>query len=139
MASSSALGYSFTEGMILAVITLFIGWQTVSHNLSFTALIWIILPFLSYAITFASLAAINHIKCGTINFTLVGTSSIFTLGAVIFFLILSYFSFFQNFIIPVVPVNLQPAYGAIIATAFFMFWAGLYGNAFGYGFVQACP
>jgi hypothetical protein len=139
MASSSALGYSFTEGIILAIITLIIGWQTVTYNVNFVPYIWLILPVLSYALTFVSLGAINYIKCGSVNFTLVGTSSIFTFGSVIFFLILSYFSFFQNFIIPVIPANLQYTYGAIVATAFFMFWAGLYGNAFGYGFVQSCP
>jgi hypothetical protein len=139
MSVSNTLGYSFAEGVLIAIITLIIGWQTVTYGGNFTKFIWLILPILSYLISFGSLAIVNNIACGSINYSLVATSSVFVFVSVIFFLGLSYFSFFQNFIIPVVPVNLQNIYGPIVATAFFMFWAGMYGSAFGYGFAQSCP
>jgi hypothetical protein len=139
MGTSNTLGYSFAEGVLIAIITLIIGWQTVSYGANFTKFIWLILPILSYAISFGSLAIVNNFTCGSINYSLVATSSIFMFGSVVFFLGLSYFSFFQNFIVPVLPINLQYTYGPIVATAFFMFWAGMYGSAFGYGFAQSCP
>ena len=139
MSVSNTLGYSFAEGLLISIITLIIGWQTVNYGGDFTKFIWLILPVLSYVISFASLAIVNNITCGSINYSLVASSSVFMFGAIIFFLIVSYFSFFQNFIIPILPVNMQYLYGPVVATAFFMFWAGLYGSAFGYGFAQSCP
>lgn len=139
MGTSNTLGYSFAQGSLLAIITLLIGYVTENNNMNFTKIAWLIMPILSYALTFGSLAFINNMACGSLNLTLVASSSLFTFAAVIFFLIIAYFSFFQNFIIPVLPASLQHVYGTAVATAFFMFWAGIYGNAFGYGFAQSCP
>jgi hypothetical protein len=139
MGTSNTLGYSFAQGSLLAIITLLIGYVTEINNMNFTKIVWLIIPILSYALTFGSLGFINNMSCGSLNLSLVATSSLFTFAAVVFFLIVSYFSFFQNFIIPVLPASLQQLYGPAVATAFFMFWAGIYGNAFGYGFAQSCP
>ncbi len=139
MAVTNTLGYSFAQGLILFVITVSIGWFTLTFNKSFTAYCWLVLPIISYLLSFGVLSFVNSLVCGKTNFSLVATSSVFTLAAVIFFLILSYFNFFQNFIIPIVPVSVQQTLGPILATGFFIFWAGMYGGAFGYGFAQGCP
>ena len=139
MSVANVLGYSFGQGLLLSIITALIGWFAVSINGSFTKYIWFILPVLSYAISFGLLSAVNNSVCGYVNLSLVATSSLFTFGAVLFFLILSYFSFFQSFIIPIIPTNLQSQFGICCATAFYIFWAGMYGGAFGYGFTQSCP
>jgi len=140
MALIEVVGYSFAQGLLFAIITLLIGWYVVSHNLmSFTRYIWIILPIMSLFLSFIFLIAVNYAQCGSVNFPLITSSSMFTVVSILFFLIVSYFSFFQNFIIPVLPLSLQGSYGIIIATAFFIFWAGMYGGAFGYGFAQSCP
>ena len=140
MALIEVVGYSFSQGLLFAIITILIGWYVVANNLiSFTRYIWIILPLLSFGLSFLFLMAVNYTQCGSINFKLITSSSFFTFVSILFFLIVSYFSFFQNFIIPIIPINLQQTYGIIIATAFFIFWAGMYGGAFGYGFAQSCP
>ena len=140
MALIEVVGYRFSQGLLFAIITILIGWYVVANNLiSFTRYIWIILPLLSFALSFLFLIAVNYTQCGSVNFPLITSSSMFTFVSILFFLIVSYFSFFQNFIIPIIPINLQQSYGIVIATAFFIFWAGMYGGAFGYGFAQSCP
>ena len=131
--------YSGAQGLFLSLLVFLIGWTTNTYNVNFTKFVWLILPVISYLISLGLLAIVNSSACGSVNLPLIATSSVFTFVAVIFFLIISYFSFFQNFIIPILPPSLQGAFGTIIATAFFIFWGGMYGGAFGYGFAQSCP
>ena len=136
---TNTITYAAAQGLVLSLLVFLIGWATNSYNLNFTKFVWLILPVISYLIALGLLAIVNSSACGSVNLSLIATSSIFTFVAVIFFLIISYFSFFQNFIIPILPPSLQGAFGTIIATSFFIFWAGMYGGAFGYGFAQSCP
>lgn len=140
MALLDVIGYSFSQGILLSIITVCVGWYTVyTSQERFTMYSWLIIPVLSYLISFGLLSAVNMSACESINFSLVATSSVFTFVAVIFFLVVSFFGFFKNFIIPILPVSLQAQFGNIAATAFFIFWAGMYGGALGYGFAQSCP
>ena len=139
MAMTNTIIYAAAQGIVLGLIVFNIGWTTNSYNLNFTKFVWLILPIVSYLISLGLLAIVNNSACGSVNFPLIATSSIFTFVSVIFFLVISYFSFFQNFIIPILPPSLQGSFGTIIATSFFIFWAGMYGGAFGYGFAQSCP
>ena len=140
MGLGEVIGYSFSQGILLSIITVCIGWYTVyTSQERFTMYAWIIIPVLSYLISLGLLTAVNFSACESINLPLVATSSVFTFVAVVFFLVVSWFGFFKNFIIPILPVSLQAQFGTIAATAFFIFWAGMYGGAFGYGFAQSCP
>ena len=134
------IGYSFSQGILLSIITVCIGWYTVyTLQPRFTMYSWLIVPVLSYLISLGLLSAVNASACESVNLPLVATSSVFTFVAVVFFLIVSWFSFFKNFIIPILPISFQAQFGSIVATAFFIFWAGMYGGALGYGFAQSCP
>jgi hypothetical protein len=139
MAMTNTIVYAGVQGLVLGLIVFIIGWNANSYNLNFTKFVWLILPVISYLISLGLLTIVNSSACGSVNLPLIATSSIFTFVAVIFFLIISYFGFFQNFIIPILPPSLQASFGTIIATSFFVFWGGMYGGAFGYGFAQSCP
>jgi hypothetical protein len=139
MAMTNTIVYAGVQGLVLSLLVFILGWNTNTYNLNFTKFVWLILPVISYLISLGLLAIVNSSACGYINLPLIATSSIFTFVAVIFFLIISYFGFFQNFIIPILPPSLQASFGTIIATSFFVFWGGMYGGAFGYGFAQSCP
>jgi hypothetical protein len=139
MAMTNTIVYSGVQGLVLSLLVFILGWNTNTYNLNFTKFVWLILPIISYLISLGLLAIVNSSACGSVNLPLIATSSIFTFVAVIFFLIISYFGFFQNFIIPILPPSLQASFGTIIATSFFVFWGGMYGGAFGYGFAQSCP
>ena len=53
MALIEVVGYSFSQGLLFAIITILIGWYVVANNLiSFTRYIWIILPLLSFGLSF---------------------------------------------------------------------------------------
>jgi hypothetical protein len=138
MGTTEVLGFSFAQGIALLIITILLGWFTTEKGLSFTKWMWVILPIISYGVALGLLSASNFAACGKINITLVATASFFTLAAVIVFMCVSFLGFFRNFIIPILPYEYQASFGAVVATAFYMFWAGLYGGAFGMGFTQSC-
>jgi hypothetical protein len=138
MGTIEVLGFSFAQGIALLISTVLLGWISTEKGLSFTKWMWIILPILSYCVALGLLSASNFAACGKINISLVATASFFTLAAVVVFMCVSLLDFFRNFIIPILPYEFQASFGVVIATAFYMFWAGLYGGAFGMGFSQSC-
>jgi hypothetical protein len=65
-------------------------------------------------------------------------SSLSVLLFVVFFLLLSNIGFLQSPILSAVPQNLHFKYGYLLVLAFYMFWAGMFGEAIASGFAQGC-
>ncbi len=137
MATGEVIGFSAALGLALTIITLFIGY--LSTNTGFQKYIWLTLPIISYGIAIAILSGANAASCGAVSIGIVLRAALFTVVSVIGFLGISNFEFFQNFVVGVLPPSLQSSLGGTIATAFYMFWAGLFGGAIGVGFTQSCP
>lgn len=139
MATGETIAYGLAHGLLLFTITTLLGLFSTQVGVNFTPLTWIFLPLFGYTISLGLLSAVNIGECGSVNLPLVARASIFTLGSVVAFLGISSLGFFRNFIISALPINLQQSFGVVFATAFYMFWAGLYGGAFGTGFATSCP
>jgi hypothetical protein len=139
MSTGETIGYGLAHGLLLFTSTLLIGLFTSQVGVNFRPLTWVFLPIFGYCVSLGLLSAVNIGACGSVNLPLVARASIFTLGSVVAFLGISSLGFFQNFIMSALPFNLQQSFGVIFATAFYMFWAGLYGGAFGTGFASSCP
>jgi hypothetical protein len=139
MGAGEVVGYSIGQGLILFLATTLIGLFASSVNMSFRLLAYSILPIVAYLSSLALLSAVNYGACGDVSLPLIARASIFTPGAVLVFLVISGFTFFQGFVLNVLPPDLRASFGAVLAVAFYMFWAGMYGGAFGVGFANSCP
>lgn len=139
MGAGEVLGYSIGQGLILFLATTLIGLFASSINVSFSILCYIALPIIAYISSLGLLSAVNYGACGEVSLPLIAKASIFTPGSVIAFLLLSSFTFFQGFVLNVLPMDLRTSFGPVLAVAFYMFWAGMYGGAFGVGFANSCP
>lgn len=139
MTTTQTLGISLALGISLVTLTVFFGWLSVSyHGINFNLLKWIFLPTLGYGIAIAINCALQYISCGTINISQLAIGSIPVLLSILGFLVLSLIGFVQAPIAIALPLRYQPMYGKILAVAFYMFWAGMFGEAISGGFAQGC-
>ncbi len=138
MATGETIAFSLAGGLLLFLAACLTGLFSTQASQSATVFLWIFLPIFGYLSSFGILSALNYTSCGSISIPIVARSAIFTVAAVIGFLLLSSLEFFRNFIIPALPYTLQESIGPTLAVAFYMFWAGMYGTAFGAGFASSC-
>jgi hypothetical protein len=133
------VGFSFMNGLLLFCATLIV-WQLSLRitNMSFTALIWIIMPIVSYLISFILNSAIQMLSCNAIQIQQIALNSIFPPVFVIAFLIISYLSMFRSPVVGVLPLGLSPELHTVLPYGFFLFWAGMFGEGLSAGFSQGC-
>ena len=138
MGTGEIIAFSFAEGLLLFLATSLVGLFASQASQHTDVFVWMFLPVFGYVSTFGLLSGLNYSNCKSVNVPLVARASLFTVAAVIVFLLLSKLSFFQGFIIPALPYTLQESVGPTVAVAFYMFWAGMYGGAIGSGFASSC-
>jgi hypothetical protein len=122
----------------MLVITLLINWLSINYSLNETIMKWVLLPTLGYAIAIGLNAFIQYISCGTINSSQIALGSLSVLFSILFFLLLSSLGFIRAPIQSAVPLSLQVKYGYAIALGYYMFWAGMFGEAIAGGVAQSC-
>lgn len=131
-------GTSLGIGLFLAATTIFLGWIGMTYNLNQQLLRWFGLPILGYGVTFGFNAGVQLLTCKSMNFGQIASASAFTPGLVLLGLFLTLSGFIRSSIEIAVPLASRIKYGPIIAIAFYMFWAGMFGGALGTGFSLAC-
>ena len=143
--SSITVGFSFANGLYLMTVTVLLGWisqlgwfQQSFPFLSFRSLTWIVLPIVGYLFAFGLNAGIQYLSCSSVQLKQVAMNSIFTPVAILGFLLISLLSIFTSPVIGVLPFSITPSLKIVLAVSFFMFWAGMFGEAIGSGFAQSC-
>lgn len=139
MAASQILGLSFAMGLSLFAITIMFGWLTLNYNWNANFLKWLVLPSLGYVIALGLNSINQYVTCKTVRPGQIAITSVPIPIAIFIFLLLSLISFIRTPIEMAVPMNYKAQYGGLIAIAFYMFWAGMFGEGLAGGFSQACP
>lgn len=138
MAASQILGLSFAMGAALFATTIILGWSSIQYNWNANFLKWLILPLIGYGVAIGINSATQYINCKKLNIEQIALSSTIVPIAIYSFLVLTLLSFIRKPIEMAVPASYQSQYGGIFAIAFYMFWAGMFGEGLGGGFSQAC-
>jgi hypothetical protein len=138
MASAETMGVSFALGATLACIVLFLNWLSTTYSISSNSLYWFILPAIGYGIGMGLNSILQLTKCNRINIVQLATGSVFIPLAILIFLGLSTFSFVRKPIEDALPLSYRASQGVVMATAFYIFWAGMFGEAVSSGFAQSC-
>jgi ABC-type nickel/cobalt efflux system permease component RcnA len=81
---------------------------------------------------------IQSITCGSVNIKQIALGSLSVPVAILLGLILSLSSFIRSPVESAFGSKERGAYGLIFAIAFWMFWAGMFGESFSAGFAQSC-
>ena len=138
MASGTTLGISLAMGLSLATMAIFIGWAAVQYGLNASLLKWTLLPTLGYAIAVGMNLLIQHVTCGRVNYKQIAIGSTAIPVAILLFLLLTMAGIVRAPVVDAVPLAYKLQYGESFAVAFYMFWAGMFGEAVSGGFAQSC-
>jgi len=139
MTTTQTLGMSLALGVSLFSLTIFFGWLSRSYSgIHFHLLKWIFLPTLGYGIALGINCALQLISCGKTNISQIAIGGIPVLISIVGFLLISMIGFVRAPIASALPAQYQLAYGTILSVAFYMFWAGMFGEAISGGFAQGC-
>ncbi len=126
-------------GMSLLAITLLLGWLSNTYSFSENILKWVILPVLGYGIALGLNSLNQYLTCKTILPGQIAIISVTVPIAIFGFLLLTLLPFIRMPIEMAVPTKYVAQYGGVIAVAFYMFWAGMFGEGIAGGFSQSCP
>jgi hypothetical protein len=138
MAKTQTFAVSFALGSILFVLTLFLGWLSTSINFSFSYLKWMLLPILGYLLALGINSGVQAASCGSVKIGQIALGAIPVPLAILAGLILTLSSFVRSAIAAAVPLSMRASLGDIVAIGFYMFWAGMFGEAFSGGFATSC-
>ncbi len=137
--TSSTLWISMTVGVGLVTFTLLLGWMNIQYNINGNFLKWLILPTLGYGLAFILNTFIQRTTCGSTNLAQIAKGSITVPLAMFGFLLLTLLQRIRSPVEVSVPPELRARYGGIFAIAFYMFWAGMFGESVAAGLAQSCP
>ena len=138
MSTTNTLWMSVCIGISLFTLTFLLAYLHLNYNFHIGLLKWILLPTLGYGITLGFNSFVQSISCGSVNIQQVALGSLPVPGFIIGFLCLTLLMFVKSPVINAVPPNLRFNYGEIFAIAFYMFWAGMFGESLSSGFAQSC-
>lgn len=126
-------------GTSLLGMSLFMGWLATTYGFSQTVLKWLLLPTLGYGIALGLNSGVQQVFCKRLNIKQIAIGSISVPVAILLFLALSMIGFVRAPIEQAIPLAYRYQFGSSMALAFYMFWAGMFGEAIAGGSAQACP
>lgn len=139
MSTTNTLWMSVCIGISLFTLTFLLAYLHLNYNFNIGLLKWIVLPTLGYGITLGFNSFVQSVSCGSVSIKQIALGSLPVLGFIMGFLVLTLMNFVKSPVISAVPPNLRFNYGEIFALAFYMFWAGMFGESLSSGFAQSCP
>jgi hypothetical protein len=138
MPTGTNVGLSLTMGMALGAIALTAGWISIRYGINPNLLKWIILPTVGYGIAVAINAFVQQISCGFVRMEQIALGSLSVLGAILFFLVLTLMSSIRYPVEQAIDGAYKEKWAGVFAVAFYMFWAGMFGESFAGGLAQSC-
>lgn len=139
MATGQLFGLSIAVGVSLVAAVFMFSYMTKSLGFGGTPLQWIGLPLFGYGIAVGLNAVIQKLSCGAIRPGQIAFVSGLIPLAIVSFLVLTLSRFVRSPIVDAIPLAYRLSYGNIFALAFYMFWAGMFGEAVAGGLIQGCP
>jgi hypothetical protein len=122
----------------MAGLTLFLSWLSINYSINENLLKWCLLPTLGYGFAIGFNSFLQYVSCGSVNPTQIALGSIPVIVSILLFLLLSLSGIVRAPIQSAVPLVLRLKYGGIVAITYYMFWAGMFGEAIAGGFSQSC-
>ena len=138
--SSLRFIFSLVHGILLLFIILFLFMLGSTSEPPMYVVLGLLMGA-SYLVGFGLNALTQFMSCSSVNALQMALNSLF--GPVIVGSVVGLFSVIPGMLDPILglfPVNssLPPLHKKAIAEAFWVFWAGVYAQAFASGFVQVC-
>ena len=134
----TTIAMSFISGFCLFAITVSIGYISEQFNVSFIPFIWIAMPVIGYLIACAVNALTQQVSCSSIDIKKVFMTSFYNPIFILVFLLISWFSVFRSPIEGMLIFIPDNFIRTTVAYGYYMFWAGLFGEAIGSGIAQGC-
>ena len=139
MASGITIGISFAVAISLAGISLFLSWVSANYGFNMDILKWFLLPTLGDLVTLGLNMFLQQVSCKKSSIKQIAIASSPVPIAILFFLLITLAGFVRAPIESAVPLLYRIKYGPSMALAFYMFWAGMFGEGIAGGFAQGCP
>jgi hypothetical protein len=138
MPSAQTIGVSAAMGIILFGLTVLFAWFSQTYGWSANLLKWIGLPMVGFGIALGMNSILQYTTCQTVNILQLLKASSSVLVAVFIALIVTMAGVIRSPIEAAVPLAYKLKYAGMFAVAFYMFWAGMFGEALASGFAQVC-
>lgn len=139
MPTAQTTGLSIAIGGVLVGLTFLFAWITRYIGAPGWAMQWIALPIFGYLIAFGINTATHIANCKKKqNIQLLAFNTLSVPIAILLFNILTNFNVILLPIQNTLPSSVKMEYGKIIPFAFYMFWAGMFGEAYAAGFINGC-
>ena len=137
MATTQTFALSLGMGIIMVALVILFNWFINYTNISGTFVQWIALPTFAYLVALGLNTFVQSISCGTIHITQLAVGTVSVPVAVLGFLLLALIPFVRAPIAQALPSKYS-AMGDYVALIFYMFWAGMFGEAMAGGLAQSC-
>jgi hypothetical protein len=138
MPSAQTIGVSAAMGVILFGLTVLFAWFSQTYGWSANLLKWVGLPMIGFGIALGLNSILQYTTCQTINILQLLKASSSVLVAIILMLCITMAGIVRSPIEAAVPLAYKLKYAGMFAIAFYMFWAGMFGEALASGFAQVC-
>ena len=138
MATSTTIAVSLAVGLALFGSTLMLGWISSTYGISANFLKWIVLPALGYGFAVGANAILQATSCKTVDMKKVASGAVTIPVLIVVASLLTLVGFVRAPIESAVPVQYKLKYAGMFAIAFYLFWAGMFGEAFAGGLAQVC-
>jgi hypothetical protein len=135
------LSFALVNGLILAIILpVSYMFYPIFTDQYLPLFLFLIIPVISYVVSFGLNALTQYISCGTVSAGQVATAASLNPMYVLGFGFLAWiFPVFQSVVSAVLPEGADETMKKSLSYSFYLLWGGLYGQVFSGGFAQACP
>jgi hypothetical protein len=138
MSTTQTFGVSFGMGLALFGLTMLLAWASITYNWNQNLLKFLLLPTLGYGLALAFNSLLQYTTCTTVKIEQIAIASVPILLAIGAGLLLTLFPFIRSPIESIFSGSTKLVYGGAFAIGFYMFWAGMFGEAIASGMAQSC-
>ncbi len=138
MSTTQTFGVSFAMGLALFGLTMLLAWVSSTYGWNANILKWMLLPTLGYGIALGLNSLLQYTTCTTVKAGQIALASVPIVVAVILGLLITLLPFIRSPIETILSGSTRALWGGAFAVAFYMFWAGMFGEAIASGMAQSC-
>jgi len=138
MSTTQTFGVSFAMGLALFGVTMLLAWVSMTYGWGANGLKWLLLPTLGYGIALGLNSLLQYTTCSSVKAGQIALASVPILIAVYIGLLVTLVPFIRSPIETILGGSTRAVYGGAFAVAFYMFWAGMFGEAIASGMAQSC-
>jgi hypothetical protein len=138
MSTTQTLGISFAMGLALFGLTMLLSWTHVTYGWNANLLKWLLLPTLGYIVALGMNTLLQYTTCTVVKIEQIALASAPVGIAILGGLLITFLPFIRSPITSILTGSTRLVYGGAYAIAFYMFWAGMFGEAIASGMAQSC-